>query len=176
MQEWLWELISEPSAHQKSIKMSFIAYIGLLHSSFLWSDSVHKWRRHCLGCQEKENLWYNFSKWQKSMQWSSLPEQCCICLLHYIKVHLFYIDQYFQAIMWGWGGKYSLHKLAWTSEKIFVPMLFMKAHLMHCDRWWWKAARQKSLTCFPPHFLSSFMASNLDASFLRHFFCPKHRI
>lgn len=105
MQEWLWELISEPLAHQESIKMSFTAFIRLLHSSFLWSDSVHKWRRHCLGCQENENLWYNFSKRHKSMQRSSLPEECCICLLHYIKAHLFYIDQYFQAIVWVWGGK-----------------------------------------------------------------------
>lgn len=73
MLKWLWELMSEPTAHQECIKMSFAALIRFSHRSFLWSNSGHKRRRHFLECWENESLWHSSSKGHKRRQWSSLP-------------------------------------------------------------------------------------------------------
>lgn len=127
------ELMLEPTVHQESTKMSFSAFVRLLHSSFLWSDSVYKWRKHCPGCQENENLGHNFYKWHKSMQCSSLPEQCWICLIHNITVYLFYVDQYFQDAMGGRRRKTPPLKVnmnIWADYHAHAE--FVKAELTHC--------------------------------------------
>lgn len=50
----------------------FCCFFRLPHRSFLWSNSVLKWRRHFLECQENESLWHKSSKGHKSRQWSTL--------------------------------------------------------------------------------------------------------
>lgn len=44
----------------------FCCCFGLSHRSFLWSNSVHKWRKHFLECWENESLWHKSSKGHKT--------------------------------------------------------------------------------------------------------------